>query len=718
MTNIILNVKDKFTLATLLILLLGFQVTELLGEDSPNIAQQYFEDIAEPLTLDFDQYKGLSVVTIEVIDVDQDGLRDLVIHFWEPDRGQERTLATPNFLKVFRLKNDFTFEDYTETLFGYEPIDLGGASRNIEVADLNNDGALDIVVNTNQEDGRIDANAEFSDGQLAAMMSVEGGYEIVKFGTPSWYHSLGLGKFPDGKNFVTANGFSGNFKAEIFSFDENNQPTLHESGELEIPPNAFRFLNGKGNYSTQLVRNANYPNMFGVIGYQLVDGSWIKTSELNNPYPKIGEVQFKGWNSPGYESIDVISIDGVPSLGQGGYSYSESCSLQIYPNSDPIAVLKLNSAELRDYGSKEFYEQTPDDVAEYNILMGFTFEDDVVIRQPLVINDEKIYENYNFIDCLDIDGDSYQDIIAYAREAIPIIYVNDQHGEFNLSVENKIPDIQNPIIWPDNHAVASIEVSSIFRDFTGDGIPDLLFYPDGIATEDFGGDFVDGIGLKFFVGTQFLTKNRFDSDADTISDEVDNCSLVGNVEQVDNDLDGYGDACDSFPQNNAYALDSDSDGMPDQWETMYGLDPNDPSDAASDRDDDGASALDEFLAGTIPSGSIDLDGNEAYDALTDGLLLLRGMFGLDGSALVTGTIASDASYTESVDIETRITTLGDLADIDGNGDIDALTDGLLTLRYLFGLQGDTLINGVVAGDATRKTAEEIEAHLETLMPLL
>ena len=43
------------------------------------------------------------------------------------------------------------------------------------------------------------------------------------------------------------------------------------------------------------------------------------------------------------------------------------------------------------------------------------------------------------------------------------------------------------------------------------------------------------------------------------------------------------------------------------------------------------------------------------------------MFGLDGSALVTGTIASDASYTESVDIESRIATLGELADIDGNG---------------------------------------------------
>jgi hypothetical protein len=111
-----------------------------------------------------------------------------------------------------------------------------------------------------------------------------------------------------------------------------------------------------------------------------------------------------------------------------------------------------------------------------------------------------------------------------------------------------------------------------------------------------------------------------------------------------------------------------------------------------------------------------LDGNDNYDALTDGLLLLRGMFGLDGDALITGTVASDATYTLAEDIETRIANLGDLVDIDGNGQIDALTDGLLTLRYLFGLEGDTLIAGVVASDATRTSAEEIEAHLETLVP--
>ena len=244
----------------------------------------------------------------------------------------------------------------------------------------------------------------------------------------------------------------------------------------------------------------------------------------------------------------------------------------------------------------------------------------------------------------------------------------------------------------------------LLADSDGDGVNDNIDAFPLDATETIDTD-SDGTG----------NNADADDDNDGVADENDSSPLDPTN---DSDDDGVANNADVYPENNSYSKDSDSDGMPDAWETKYGLDPNDASDASSDQDNDGVSALDEFLAGTIPSGSLDIDGNDDYDALTDGLLLLRGMFGLDGSALVTGTIASDAIYTESVDIESRIATLGDLADIDGNGEIDALTDGLLTLRYLFGLQGDTLINGVVAGDATRTTAEEIEAHLETLMPAL
>jgi hypothetical protein len=51
------------------------------------------------------------------------------------------------------------------------------------------------------------------------------------------------------------------------------------------------------------------------------------------------------------------------------------------------------------------------------------------------------------------------------------------------------------------------------------------------------------------------------------------------------------------------------------------------------------------------------------------------------------------------------------SDIDGNGVSAALTDGLLLLRYLFGFRGATLINGTVSPDCTRCTAQAIESYL-------
>ena len=75
------------------------------------------------------------------------------------------------------------------------------------------------------------------------------------------------------------------------------------------------------------------------------------------------------------------------------------------------------------------------------------------------------------------------------------------------------------------------------------------------------------------------------------------------------------------------------------------------------------------------------------------------MFGLDGSALITGTISLQAEFSSAEEIKERISHLGDLIDADGSGQIDALTDGLLIL-FLFGLEGDDLTRGVLAPDAT------------------
>lgn len=73
---------------------------------------------------------------------------------------------------------------------------------------------------------------------------------------------------------------------------------------------------------------------------------------------------------------------------------------------------------------------------------------------------------------------------------------------------------------------------------------------------------------------------------------------------TDHDMDGEADVFDP---------DDDNDGMPDWWESFYGLDPLDPSDAGEDPDGDGQTNLEEFLAGTNPTvpDVIFIDGFES-----------------------------------------------------------------------------------------------------------
>ena len=115
-------------------------------------------------------------------------------------------------------------------------------------------------------------------------------------------------------------------------------------------------------------------------------------------------------------------------------------------------------------------------------------------------------------------------------------------------------------------------------------------------------------------------------------------------------------------------------------------------------------------------GSWDFDQDGTADALTDGLMLLRYTFGLRGDTLVSGAIAAGSVLSES-EVEANIaqSTTG-FADIDGDGGVDALTDGLMLLRYLFGLRGATLISGATAVGADRSTAASVEAYIISLMP--
>ena len=60
------------------------------------------------------------------------------------------------------------------------------------------------------------------------------------------------------------------------------------------------------------------------------------------------------------------------------------------------------------------------------------------------------------------------------------------------------------------------------------------------------------------------TEQSVDQDGDEVEDSLDNCPLEPNTGQADTDGDDAGNACDG---------DDDNDGLSDEWEVLYGLNP-------------------------------------------------------------------------------------------------------------------------------------------------
>ncbi|MEK9877698.1 MAG: hypothetical protein VW684_13650, partial [Betaproteobacteria bacterium] len=101
------------------------------------------------------------------------------------------------------------------------------------------------------------------------------------------------------------------------------------------------------------------------------------------------------------------------------------------------------------------------------------------------------------------------------------------------------------------------------------------------------------------------------------------------------------------------------------------------------------------------------------DPLTDGLIILRALFGYD--SVSAGAVSIDSPIAgDDTEIKELFESRKPLFDVDGDGEVLPLNDGLMILRFMFGYRGDDLINGSVGANASRSTANEILIYFETL----
>ncbi len=118
--------------------------------------------------------------------------------------------------------------------------------------------------------------------------------------------------------------------------------------------------------------------------------------------------------------------------------------------------------------------------------------------------------------------------------------------------------------------------------------------------------------------------------------------------------------------------------------------------------------------GTLGFPLLDVDGDGTLGVATDGRLILRHLFGFAGDPLIADAVGPGATRTTAAEIRAYLLDLEPGLDVDLDGRRDALTDGLLIVRFLAGFSGQALVDGVLGPDATRTDPQEIADFLGIL----
>ena len=205
--------------------------------------------------------------------------------------------------------------------------------------------------------------------------------------------------------------------------------------------------------------------------------------------------------------------------------------------------------------------------------------------------------NYNWSGCHNLSGEQYNLLNNYYKagpmkgERLPIRYKSKalkpvSHGYFSGNHFEGLPEEYNK----DNYA--AIDFKSSEPDGKYKGTPRKFFE----AAE------------RFSAGKYKLTQIETAQEAYESCLKQSGCSLLRDavderlIESIRNNTGKVIDSQDAVGGWDRYPsvarppdFDADRDGMPDEWERKFDLNPNDPSDGNHDRDEDGFTTLEDDL---------------------------------------------------------------------------------------------------------------------------
>lgn len=309
--------------------------------------------------------------------------------------------------------------------------------------------------------------------------------------------------------------------------------------------------------------------------------------------------------------------------------------------------------------------------------------------------------------------------VAMVDVSAPLLVFTHELGHLFGLGHSKREDnnFSGSFLWSNGHGIDNEFVTIMSYDHSYINAPRLGFfstpniqcglndYPCGVGSENLWNGADNLLTLKTTMIQVGAISNGFGPNIDLANSEP---MVLQNIDQLENIIVSANDPEDGDLSQYVTKTLSRAASSEYDYESIFFV---------TDSDGNRTEQSLKIVVDEIPSTNnwdFDKDGN--VDALTDGLLLLRHSFGLRGLSLTDKAI-SKSSQLVSENVQSNVANAStSFADIDGSGNVDALTDGLILLRYLFGLNGEPLIDSAVSETATRRSLEEIVDYIDLYMP--
>jgi len=312
----------------------------------------------------------------------------------------------------------------------------------------------------------------------------------------------------------------------------------------------------------------------------------------------------------------------------------------------------------------------------------------------------------------DLDGDGRLDLAVANFNSLTVSTLRNLFGKHQVAVAG--PD--------DDHT--GLDFGTLSRVQVVSGVRPELIAAEGsrlrvpvqyTTTDD--DRTLSGLGVRLHFDSRFMT---FDGLSNLLDNNFSQQQVLADTQDFDGD-----------PATDSYVLVSWAD-LRGQWpermlptrlfDAHFRLtDAADIGDETRVRFTASSTAVTHGFAGIpidveVVPASLDVDQNGVADALSDGQMIVRSLFGFSGRTLTRDAVALNATRTDPALLEAYLEQIQSILDVDDNGIADAMTDGALVQRYLFGFRGAALTEGVVDPAGARTDPAAIVAFLDQFNP--